>query len=151
MMSVIRALAHFVTLTKGGTMQTKRSVAAMIAALAVALITTVATAHHSLDGQFDQQKPIKIKGVISKVSWVNPHVYFTVDVTDTQGKVTQWNVETVPVMMMKRAGVNAKMLKGDSQPVEVAGFVARRTPNHMFGNKVAYADGHTFVFADFKE
>jgi hypothetical protein len=132
-------------------MKWKLSVSASIATVAVTIMTHAALAHHSLDGQFDQKKPTKIKGVISKVHWVNPHVYFIVDVKNPQGQVTQWQVESVPVMMMKRAGVNAKVLQGGGQEVEVAGFLARKTPNLMFGNKVTYADGHVVAFVDFKE
>ena len=126
-----------------------------ILATAVAAVTLAtggaAFAHHSLDGEFNQQKPIKIKGTISRVDWINPHVYFTIDVKDAKGKVTQWQAETVPVGMMKAAGVTPQVLKSNGQEVEVAGFAARKGGNLMFGNKLTYADGHVITFVGFKE
>ena len=47
-------------------------------------------AHHSESAEFDQSKPVKVTGTISKVEWQNPHVWFYVDVKDESGKITTW-------------------------------------------------------------
>src|SRR5579871_402472 len=53
-------------------------------------------AHHSESAQFDVSKPVKITGVISKVEWMNPHIWFYVDVKDENGKVTTWGFSGGP-------------------------------------------------------
>ncbi len=50
-------------------------------------------AHHSFAAEYDQNKTVMIKGVVTKVEWMNPHVYFYVDVKDQSGKVVNWAVE----------------------------------------------------------
>ena len=59
--------------------------------LAVAIgVTATATllAHHSVPGQFDVSKPMTLKGVITKVDWINPHIYVRLDVKDASGTTT---------------------------------------------------------------
>jgi hypothetical protein len=80
-------------------MKQKIALATVVAALALG---GAAYAHHSLDGEFDQNDMVTIKGVISKVDWINPHVYFTVDVKDAKGNITKWQAETVPVAIHVR-------------------------------------------------
>jgi hypothetical protein len=122
----------------------------MRAALAAALVLVVcgnADAHHSLAGQFDVKKTITIVGVVSKVDWVNPHIYVHVDVKDEAGKVATWRLEGVPVAMARKAGVSKAMLLGNGETVTVVAFPARDgTPNLGFIMKITYPDGHFYQF-----
>ena len=52
----------------------------------LALATVPALAHHSLNAVFDESQSVTLNGVVSKVEWVNPHVYLYIDVRDTAGK-----------------------------------------------------------------
>ncbi len=78
-----------------------RICAAGFALLAVSL---PAMAHHSFSAEYDAKKPITLKGVITKVEWTNPHVYFYMDVEDENGKVTNWAFEMGPPNGLQRAG-----------------------------------------------
>jgi hypothetical protein len=73
---------------------------------AVALILTAAPtwAHHSFAAEYDGKKPIKLKGIVTKVDWMNPHVYFYIDVEDDKGNVTNWAFEMGPPNGLQRAG-----------------------------------------------
>ena len=87
-----------------------------------------ARAHHSFAAQYDRNKPINLTGPVSKVEWMNPHVYFYMDVTDPGGKVTHWSVEGGAPNTLYRAGWRKDSLKmGDVVTVE--GFLARDGSN----------------------
>jgi hypothetical protein len=103
-------------------------------------------AHHS--AEFDTRKTRVLTGVISRVQWVNPHIYVDLDVTDAAGKVATWHLECVPVAMARKAGVSMKTLMGNGDRVKVDAFPARDgTPHLGFLARITYADGHHFQFA----
>ena len=77
------------------------------AALAFA-VAAPAVAHHAINAQFDVNKTVEVKGVLTKVDWVNPHAYFHFDVTDKAGKVTTWSFETPPPSGLRRAGLGQR-------------------------------------------
>src|SRR5713101_2768939 len=54
------------------------------------LASSAAFAHHSVAGQFDTSKALTLKGTISKVNWMNPHIYVFLDVKEADGNATQW-------------------------------------------------------------
>jgi hypothetical protein len=79
---------------------------AAICALMWALMATMpALAHHSFQAEFDANKAVTLKGTISKIDWINPHIYFYLDVKDDDGKVTNWTLECIPTGFMHRAGL----------------------------------------------
>jgi hypothetical protein len=98
-------------------------------------------AHHSFAAEFDSDKPITIKGVLTKLSWQNPHVYFYVDVKDSDGKVVNWGVEAHPTGFMHRAGITSDMIV-EGQPVTVDGWRAKDgTKNLIFLRAITFEDG----------
>src|SRR5258708_39778556 len=84
--------------------------AALTVALAVMLIAgpAVVLAHHSFQAEFDIAKPMTMKGVVTKVEWINPHVYVHLDVKDARGTVTSWAFETLGPVRMSHAGLSKK-------------------------------------------
>ena len=73
--------------------------------------TTPFIAHHSEAAQFDTTKPVKVSGVVKKVEWMNPHIWFYIDVKDEKGNVTTWGFSGLPPGMAIRKGFTKDTLK----------------------------------------
>ena len=97
-------------------------------------------AHHSETAEYDSTKPVKVTGTIAKVEWLNPHVWFYVDVKDDSGKVTTWGFSNAPPGALMRRGVMKDSLKVGAE-VSVEGVRARDGSNNASGRRVIYADG----------
>jgi hypothetical protein len=118
--------------------------------IGLAMVTSVlaasaALAHHSVPGQFDMSKPVTLKGVISKVDWINPHIYVYLDVKDAAGTTATWALSTLPTAMMRRAGLTKETLQGKpGEVVTIDAVPARNGTKHLgWINKITYADGHS--------
>ena len=64
-----------------------------------------AFAHHTFAIEYDASKCQDMTGTLTKLDWENPHVYFYVDLTDADNKVSSWSFESVSVAYLKRAGI----------------------------------------------
>ena len=91
--------------------------------LGLTLLPSTVSAHHSFAAQYDVNKTVTIEGTVTKVEWMNPHVYFYVDV-ETEGRVVNYGVENGPPTRLFRQGWQPDTLKaGDI--VTVDGTLAR--------------------------
>lgn len=88
---------------------------------ALALSETL-SAHHSAASQYDVEKVMSFKGVLTRVEWVNPHAHMTFDVTGRDGKKTPWVIEFFGVSGLHKMGLaNKGVLKiGDTYSLEVS-------------------------------
>jgi hypothetical protein len=91
----------------------------------------LAIAHHSLSGQFDVAKSFQIVGVVSRVDWVNPHTQVFVDVKQPDGAMVTYKLESLPVAMMRKAGLSKSELLGDGRPVTIDAYPARSGTPHL--------------------
>lgn len=106
------------------------------------LAPSFALAHHSVTAEFDPSKTITLKGTITGVDWVNPHVYVHVDVKDETGNTLGWSLETYPPAVLKRGGVTRETFK-DGQVVSFDAFPSKDgTKGLAFLKHVTFADGH---------
>ena len=103
-------------------------------------------AHHSFAAEYDDTKPVKVTGTVTRVEWTNPHIWFYVDVKDQQGRVTNWGFSGGPPGVLQRRGISKESLKkGDVIVVE--GFRARDGSNNGSGGRVTFADGRSVFTA----
>jgi hypothetical protein len=122
--------------------------AAILVSILLWSAAPLASAHHSVAGQFDMTKTVTLKGVVSKVDWVNPHIYISLDVKDANGKTGTWHLECVPVGMARKAGLSKAQLEGHGETVTVVAYPARDGTKHLgFMTKLTFPDGHFFQFA----
>jgi hypothetical protein len=125
--------------------------AAVVAAGVLAVAAHSALAHHSVAGEFDVRKIVRLNGVVSDVEWANPHIYIHLDVKDTAGSTTTWRLESVPVAMMRKAGLSKVLLLANGQSANVEAYMARDgTPHLGYLVQITYADGHHYQFASDK-
>jgi len=99
-----------------------------------------AWAHHSLAAEFDLSTFVKVTGVIKRVEWQNPHVWFFVEVTESDSEVTTWGFETWPPGLLMRRGVTKDALSIGTV-VNVEGARARDGSNNSSTRRLTFADG----------
>ena len=80
---------------------------AAVAALACALPVI---AHHSFSAEFDSGKTVTLRGVVSKVDWINPHIFVYLDVKDDAGKTTTWALQSLPPLFFRGSGLTKDVL-----------------------------------------
>ena len=112
----------------------------LLIGFSLAVASRPVAAHHSETAEYDATKPVKVTGTISKVEWLNPHVWFYVDVKDETGKVTTWGFSNAPPGALMRRGIMKDALKVGAA-VSVEGVRARDGSNNASGRRVTYADG----------
>jgi hypothetical protein len=102
-------------------MQVRSAIFALLFGLSLAGIPSFA--HHSVSAEFDLSKRITLEGRVTKIEWMNPHVYLYVDV-NADGKTSNWACETAGPNTLSRQGWSRSSLKiGDR--ITVVGFKAR--------------------------
>jgi hypothetical protein len=104
-----------------------------------------ASAHHSFTAEFDGNRVVSFKGTLTKVDWINPHVYLYVDVRDESGKVTTWNIETLPTGLLHRMGVTRDIFV-EGQTLDIQAYGAKDSTKPLAQlQSVTLPDGRKFV------
>ena len=102
-------------------------------------------AHHSGAAVFDNTKKLDMKGVVTRVEWVNPHAHFYIDVTDANGKVTNWNLELASPSILIRNGWKRDSIK-EGDVVSITGSRARDNSNFGIAQTIVFPDGRKLNF-----
>jgi len=104
-------------------------------------------AHHSVQAQFDLDKPVAVTGVVTKVEWINPHSYLYLDVKDDSGKVTPWAFEMAGPGALRKAGLSRSdrggLKAGDT--ITVNGVRAKDGTNTGLIKDLKLPDGRVFT------
>ena len=97
----------------------KVKIAAFSAFIGFVLSAPAVIAHHSFAAEFDANKALTLKGIVTKIEWSNPHTYFYMDVTEANGKVVNWGMEMgSPNGLMRQGWTRNTLHVGDEVTVE---------------------------------
>ena len=114
-----------------------------IALAAALLIASTATwAHHAFAAEFDVKKPVKLRGKVTKMEWINPHAWIHVDVADESGMVHDWMIECgAPNGLLRRGFTKASLPPGTE--ILVTGWRAKDDSFRANGSDITLPDGKT--------
>jgi hypothetical protein len=117
-----------------------RSIKIGLAMGAALLFSAPLWAHHAFTAEFDGNKPVKLRGTVTKMEWINPHAWIHIDVKDADGKVTNWMVECGSPNTLLRRGVTKNSVTVGMEIV-VDGYQSKDGSNHANGRDVTFPDG----------
>ena len=86
-------------------------------------------------------KPVTLTGVVSRLDWVNPHVYVHLDVKEPAGKVATWSLESWPTGILHKSGISKEMIK-EGTPLTILAYRAKDGTNLAYIRKFTWSDGH---------
>ena len=123
-------------------MSRTRSLVAAVAVVLLSMVTTPLLAHHAFNAEFDANKPIKFKGVVTKMLWVNPHAWIYVDVKKPDGTVEEWMIETgTPNTLLRRGLTKESLPKGTE--IVVDGYQSKDGSRRANGRDLTLPNGQT--------
>ena len=118
----------------------RKRVQILFAAGALLLAGVPARAHHAFSAEFDTEKPIKFKGTVTKMEWINPHAWIHMEVKKPDGTVENWEIETGNPSALIRRGFNKNSLPAGTE-ITVSGFRAKDGGLRANGRDLTFKDG----------
>jgi len=110
---------------------------------ALAAISLPAFAHHAFSAEFDGDKPVEVKGVVTKLELTNPHSWLYLDVKNADGTVSNWGFEFGAPFSLKEKGVTKATFAAGTE-VTVQGFRSKSGKDFGYAVTTSLADGRSF-------
>jgi len=123
-------------------MRTKPCVVVAALGLLTALTATTVVAHHAFNAEFDAKRPVKFKGTVTKMVWVNPHAWIYVDVKKADGSVEEWMVEAGTPNTLLRRGLTRQSLPVGTE-ITVDGYQSKDGSLRANGRDLTLPNGQT--------
>ena len=114
--------------------------AVVIAIAGLLLKAAPVFAHHAFAAEFDAKKPVKLRGTVTRMEWINPHAWIHVDVKDPDGKVVSWMIEAgTPNTLFRRGFTKDSLAKGTE--ILIDGYQSKDGSNKANGRDITFPDG----------
>ena len=119
-------------------MRTKLAI--VVAGIGLLLRVEPVLAHHSFAAEFDAKRPVKLRGTITRMEWINPHAWIHIDVKGPDGKVVNWMIEAGTPNTLFRRGLTKDSLEPGTE-ILVDGYLSKDGSNRANGRDVTFPDG----------
>ena len=117
-----------------------RTLSVLVAGAGLLLATVPVAGHHSFAAEFDANRPVKLRGTVTKMEWINPHSWIHLEVKNADGTVAKWMVEGgAPNALLRRGWNKNSLLPGTEILIE--GFQAKDGANRANGRDITFPDG----------
>jgi uncharacterized protein DUF6152 len=113
-----------------------------LAGLSLLLAAVPALAHHAFAAEFDQTKPVKVRGAVVKWELTNPHSWIHIEVKGPDGKAVTWMIEGASPNNLYRLGFTKESLPAGTD-ITVEGYQAKDGSTRAVGRNITFADGKT--------
>jgi len=115
---------------------------AMGAALLLAMAAAPVQAHHAFAAEFDAKKPVKLRGTVTKMEWINPHAWIYIDVKQPDNTVVEWMIEAGTPNTLLRRGFTKDTLKPGTE-ILVDGYQSKDGSLRANGRDLTLPNGQT--------
>jgi len=115
----------------------------VVTAVVLLLAAVPVWAHHAFAAEFDQSKPVKVRGLVVKWELTNPHSWIHIDVKGPDGKAVTWMIEGASPNNLYRLGLTKESLPPGSD-ITVEGYQAKDGSTRAVGRNITFADGKKF-------
>ena len=106
----------------------------------LALTVVPGRAHHAFSAEYDNTKPLTLRGTVTKVEWINPHSWITIDVKAADGTIETWEIEAGSPNSMFRRGFNRNSLPTGIEVI-INGYQSRDGGRRANGGNISFPDG----------
>ena len=118
----------------------RRNLSIVVAVVVLLLAAVPVWAHHAFTAEFDRNKPVKFRGTVTKMEWINPHAWLHMDVKSEDGKTVKWMIEAAaPNALLRRGWTKNSLPPGTDIIVE--GFQAKDGSTRANGSIITFTDG----------
>ena len=114
----------------------------VVAGLMLIAAVVPMSAHHAFAAEFDAKKPVKLRGTVTKMEWINPHTWIHIDVTKPDGTVDEWMIEAGTPNTLLRRGFTRDSLKNGTEVI-VDGYQSKDGSLRANGRDITLPNGQT--------